>query len=50
MELVHGASITVNRARRSITMDASCPSATHVVVRDGRLLAVCGARHVGRQD
>lgn len=33
---------TVFRARRIITMDPSCPEATHVAVRDGRVLAVGG--------
>lgn len=33
-------SITVFRARRILTLDRSLPSATHVAVRDGRILAV----------
>jgi predicted amidohydrolase YtcJ len=39
--------ITVFRARRIITMDPSCPSATHVAVRDGRILAVGGEAETG---
>lgn len=39
--------ITVYRARRIITMDPSCPSATHVAVRDGRILAVGGRQETG---
>lgn len=35
--------ITVFRARKIITMDRNCPQATHVAVRDGRVLAVGGA-------
>jgi len=34
--------ITVFRARRIITMDPACPEATHVAVREGRVLAVGG--------
>ena len=34
--------ITVFRARRILTMDPSCPEATHVAVREGRVLAVGG--------
>lgn len=34
--------ITVFRARRIHTMDPACPEATHVAVRDGRILAVGG--------
>lgn len=37
-------SITVHRARRILTMDRNRPSATHVAVRDGRVLAVGDAR------
>jgi predicted amidohydrolase YtcJ len=33
-------SITVYRARRVVTMDRNRPTATHVAVRDGRILAV----------
>lgn len=33
---------TVFRARRILTMDPACPEATHVAVRDGRVLAVGG--------
>jgi len=35
--------ITVFRARRILTMDPACPEATHVAVREGRILAVGGA-------
>lgn len=35
--------ITVYRARKIITMDPNQPEATHVAVRDGRILAVGGA-------
>ncbi|MGA0923488.1 MAG: amidohydrolase family protein, partial [Lutimaribacter sp.] len=34
------APITVFQARKIITMDPNCPEATHVAVRDGRILAV----------
>lgn len=34
--------ITVFRARKILTMDPACPEATHVAVRDGRVLAVGG--------
>ncbi|MFC3615961.1 amidohydrolase [Lutimaribacter marinistellae] len=37
------AAITVFRARKIITMDPSRPEATHVAVRDGRILAVGGS-------
>jgi predicted amidohydrolase YtcJ len=37
------APITVFQARKIITMDPNCPEATHVAVRDGRILAVGGA-------
>ncbi|MEM9602489.1 MAG: amidohydrolase [Pseudomonadota bacterium] len=33
---------TVYQAKRIITMDRNCPSATHVAVRDGRVVAVGG--------
>ncbi|MBX9702078.1 MAG: amidohydrolase family protein, partial [Acetobacteraceae bacterium] len=39
--------ITVFRARRILTMDPACPSATHVAVRDGRILAVGGEAETG---
>lgn len=35
--------ITVFKARKIITMDPNLPEATHVAVRDGRILAVGGA-------
>ena len=35
--------ITVFRAKKIITMDPNLPEATHVAVRDGRILAVGGA-------
>lgn len=46
---------TVFRARRILTMDPSCPEATHVAVREGRILAVGGEAETGawgpvRQD
>lgn len=34
--------ITLYRAARILTMDPNCPEATHVAVRDGRVLAVGG--------
>jgi predicted amidohydrolase YtcJ len=37
------ATITVFNAKKIITMDPSAPQATHVAVRDGRILAVGGA-------
>ena len=37
------AQITVYNAQKIITMDANRPIATHVAVRDGRILAVGGA-------
>lgn len=39
--------ITVFRARRILTMDPACPEATHVAVRDGRVLAVGGEAETG---
>ncbi|WP_135468664.1 amidohydrolase [Crenalkalicoccus roseus] len=47
--------ITVFRARRILTMDSSCPEATHVAVREGRILAVGGEAEArawgkGRED
>jgi predicted amidohydrolase YtcJ len=38
---------TIFRARRIITMDPACPEATHVAVREGRILAVGGAAETG---
>lgn len=35
--------IIIFQARKIITMDPNCPTATHVAVRDGRILAVGGA-------
>ena len=35
--------ITVFKARKIITMDPNRPEASHVAVRDGRILAVGGA-------
>lgn len=36
------AEIVLYRAKRILTMDPNCPEATHVAVRDGRILAVGG--------
>jgi predicted amidohydrolase YtcJ len=38
---------TVFRARKILTMDPACPEATHVAVRDGRILAVGGEAETG---
>ncbi|CUH74899.1 amidohydrolase [Tropicibacter naphthalenivorans] len=35
--------ITVFSARKIVTLDSTCPEATHIAVRDGRILAVGGA-------
>ena len=35
--------ITVFTAKKILTMDSNCPEATHVAVRDGKILAVGGA-------
>ena len=35
--------ITVFETKKILTMDRNCPSATHVAVRDGKILAVGGA-------
>ncbi len=38
--MTSSAPIRILRARRIITMDPNCPSATHVAIRDGRILGV----------
>ena len=39
-------SITVYAARKIITMNPMQPEATHVAVRDGRILAVLSLIHI----